>query len=328
VLEEIRESLAFTTASTYSDLEDIVSFSDSTRHNSDLAPVSSAHTAKRHQTIFGFSLRGDALADGPFYNYARCVSWTHMSKKTVDAYRRSFSMPEESGRAGGVDQDYASSFFTKDVEETKDGELTRIAEDLNNMEPTRSARDCGPPLRSNVLTSRRIRAFAVAFLLQAVFGWSAFMIDYTTPTIGVGCRALICVLYSSISNFSCILLALASCISDELNFGPNGDALGSSRRWAMVSVFMRVVGKFLAMGNGIFIIAACFSEFIGVYESCFCKSDYLSLRGGAFVTFLSSQQAAQIARPFWYAGSGVAMLTVLAVCFGYFTTIRRKAKIE
>ena len=153
------------------------------------------------------------------------------------------------------------------------------------------------------------------------------MIDYTTPTIGVGCRALICATHTTTSTFSCLLLALASCISDELGFGTNGVAHGSTRRWAMVSTFMRVVGKFLAIGNGIFIIAACLSEFIGVYESCFCKSDYLSLRGRAFVSFLSSKQAAQIARPFWYAGSSVAMFTVLTVCFGYFTKIHRKAKI-
>jgi hypothetical protein len=218
--------------------------------------------------------------------------------------------------------------FSKDVEEPKHGELTRIAEETNDIEFTRIGRNPGPLLRSDGLTSRRIRAFVVAFFLQAVFGWSAFMIDYTTPTIGVGCRALICATYTLTSSFSCLLLALASCISDELSFGTNGVARGSNRRWAMVSVFMRVAGKFLAIGNGIFIIAACFSEFIGVYESCFCKSDYLSLRGRAFVSFLSSQQAAQIARPFWYAGSGVAMFTVLAVCFGYFTKIHWKAKLE
>jgi len=320
VLQEICDSLEMTTESAYSELADIISLPEAIPHERNLTPETDTRPSYRHHTILGFTIRGDALADGPFYNYARCVSWTYVSKKLVDAYRRSMFMPTNSDlnaiATGADDASLNESFLSKDAESAK-------AKHLERLETGTTA-----TVGLGGLTSRRIKAFIVALLLHGLFGWSAFMIDYTTPTIGVGCRAFICGTYTLVSLFSCTLLALSSIISDQLKFGTTGLADGGTRRMAIAAVLMRVLGKVLAIANGVFIIVACFFEFIGVYESCFCKSDYLSLRGRAFISFLSSEDAAQIARPFWYAGSGIAMVTVLVVCFAYFTKIHQKAKTD
>ena len=320
VLDEIHDSLEMTAESACSELADILSLQTSIPRDGNLTSETDNDLNKQHHTILGFTIRGDAVADGPFYNYARCVSWTYVSKMLVDAYRRSvFMTPNSNLNALGAGADDASlneSFLSKESEMTNAKHLERLE----------NGATAGVGLGG--LRWRRIRAFMMAFLLHGVFGWSAFMIDYTTPTIGVGCRAFICGAYTLISLLSCILLAVASVVSDQLKFGTRGLADRGTRRLAIAAVLMRLSGKVLAIGNGAFIIVACFFEFIGVYESCFCKSDYLSLRGRAFVSFLSSEEAAQIARPFWYAGSGIAMLTVLVVCCAYFTRIHRKAKID
>src|SRR5271169_6754725 len=102
----------------------------------------------------------------------------------------------------------------------------------------------------------------MAFVLQGVFGWSAFMIDYMTPTIGIGCRALICMTYSLTSLFSCLLLITASHCSDlwsyqferyrwkmEMEDYPSVHEIKEARPsniLAVASIGFRLLGKALA----------------------------------------------------------------------------------
>src|SRR5205823_6379462 len=45
------------------------------------------------QSMFRFSIRGDELADGPFYNYARCSAWSDLCSEIVLAYANSRPFP-------------------------------------------------------------------------------------------------------------------------------------------------------------------------------------------------------------------------------------------
>ena len=92
---------------------------------------------------------------------------------------------------------------------------------------------------------------------------------------------------------------------------------------AALTVGCRLLAKFLAILNAGIIVFGCIFEFAGFYESCFCKSDYLGLRGNAYLSFLSTEESAEIARPYWYAGSGMAMFAVLLSCLGYFTRVHK-----
>jgi len=186
---------------------------------------------------------------------------------------------------------------------------------------------------------RKMQAFCMAFVLQGIFGWSAFMIDYMTPTIGIGCRALICMIYSLTSLFTCLLLIAASHCSDYWSFQferhrlwletdyPSMQKIGGFEPreprhiLAVGSIGFRILGKTLAILNATFVVVGCIFEFAGVYTSCFCKSTYLGLRERAYISFLNTEESAQIARPFWFGGAGAAMLAVLIVCFGYFARL-------
>lgn len=307
-------------------------------------------TTKERRTVFGFSIAGDELADGPFYNYARCSTWSNFCKQIVSACVDTYSHLKQPPLTA-----YISPVNTKEV--------TDVFGDLNgnqSRQPVGGLKFSGlieenhyilnEPLKrfawkastesDTALEHRKARAFVMAFVLQGVFGWSAFMIDYTTPTIGIGCRAFICMTYSLTSLSSCLLLIVASRCADSWSFQferyrwsteihpelSKSSETEPSVILAMAAVGCRLSGKALAILNAGFIVIGCILEFAGVYESCFCKSTYLGLRSRAFISFLSAAESVQIARPYWFGGAGVAMLTVLIICFGYFTKVHHQFK--
>lgn len=303
-------------------------------------------------TIFGFSISGDELADGPFYNYARCSTWSYLTYKIIQVCASRTKQWSDS-------PEYIAPVSSQVT-------INDISKQLNAHYSIRHSDDNGYPENEGVLEecriiqsgplkkfgwknfqerktgsgTRKIRAFTMAFFLQGIFGWSAFMIDYMTPTIGIGCRALICMTYSLTSLFSCLFLILASYCSDTWSYqferynqdietedytASEGGNRGArpSNILAVGAVGFRLFGKTLAILNAIFIVVGCILEFVGTYESCFCKSTHVGLGYRAFVSFLNSQESAEIARPYWYGGAGAAMLAVLVVCIGYFTHLPR-----
>lgn len=308
------------------------------------------------RSIFGLSIGGDELADGPFYNYARCATWSDLAHKIIQAYANAHSIPlkrisDSTADIPPVDQNgsgtnddlgkYTISHQSQRGHAAGDSRFARVLAECRIFQS-------GPLKRFEWKSSekpdtgyrgRKLQAFCMAAVLHGVFGWSAFMIDYMTPTIGIGCRALICMTYSLTSLCSCLFLIAASHCSDHWSFQferykwkvEMGDDVSMqdireaepSDVLAIGSIGFRLLGKTLAILNAIFIIVGCLLEFVGVYSSCFCKSTYLGLRERAYITFLSTQESAQIARPFWFAGAGVAIFAVLVVCFGYFARLPR-----
>ena len=296
---------------------------------------------KMRKSLLGFSILGDRLLDGPFYNYARCSRWSKLCVQILSVYA-----DVESIRPMTFANTYQESSGQSEQSLGSEAELyTRLA--ANPISANFTDSNQGAYFKDQNLTNsigrtirfRKAQAFFIALVVQGVFGWSAFMIDYTTPTIGIGCRAFLCMAYTLISGASCLLLIIASQCADswmakfersDLNVDIDDDAVSPKARhelsdYALVvtAVFCRLLGKLLAVFNAIFIVIGCGLEFFGVYENCFCKSSYIGLQGKAYVSLLSTEQCAQIARPFWYGGSGVAMLTVLILGFGYFARVHK-----
>jgi hypothetical protein len=298
---------------------------------------------KRRRSIFGFSIAGDELSDGPFYNYARSSTWSHLCSKTVlacvDARKQPppiVHIPPANNRGHATNAYEGDLSRTQSHEQDEDLKLLRLGESgfAQNGPLRRFAwkESTGSDVGSGY---RKAQAFIMASVLQGIFGWSAFMIDYTTPTIGIGCRAFICMTYSLTSLSSCVLLIIGSHCADSWSFQHEhyqwsikvNPGLSRAREpepnatLSMIAVGCRLLGKTLAILNAMFIVVGCVLEFAGVYESCFCKSSYFGLRSRAYISFLSTNESVQIARPYWFGGAGAAMLTVLIICFGYFTKV-------
>ena len=282
--------------------------------------------------IWRFSSHSDDMEDGPFYTYARSTIWTTQCCQLLDAYKAQSSP----GNATDASHELAIS-SPRNREEIKEKysyahSLIPLKDtnttDLQQPSSSPTLRPSSTPIRTG---RRKLRAFLMAFVVQGIFGWSAFMIDYMTPTIGIGCRAFLCMMYTLVSTSSCLLLITASHLSQP-SLSPLDQALNrlnlTPPRRAQLALFCRLAGKALATLNAVFIVMGCFLEFIGLYESCFCKSCYISLGSKGFVSFLSASDDAAIAKPWWYAGSFVAMGTVLVLCLAYFTKVHRENKVH
>jgi hypothetical protein len=304
---------------------------------------------RTRRKFFGFSIGGDELADGPFYNYARCWTWSNLSHQIVQAYI-------DSGRLNRTKQSEDYSRLTppegrnltalEELNFQRNSSqhsavalpLARVLED-GTFERGPSRRFERRSVNEPTTWPRKAQAFGMAFVLHGIFTVSAFMIDYMTPTIGLGCRAFICMTYGLMSLFSCAFLMIASECSDSWSLqmerhqwrmeevvnesGQQSTYTEPSQLLAAGAVVFRVLGKTLANLNAVFIVAGCILEFVGLYESCFCKSSHLGLGERAYVSFLSTEESVQIARPFWYGGAGAAILAVVIVCFGYFRPVPR-----
>jgi hypothetical protein len=301
---------------------------------------------RSRRTFLGFSLGGDELADGPFYNYARCWTWSNLSRQIIQTYiDHQVSRTQQSGEYYNSlpPSRHLTVLAERNYQQYSTGALaSRVSEDGGNFESGLLKRFGWRSSDGRETWARKVQAFGMAFVLHGIFGVSAFMIDYMTPTIGIGCRAFICMTYGLVSVFSCALLIIASECSDSWSFqmeryqwkmeevtnesSQQSKCAEPSHLLAAGGVVFRVLGKTLASLNGVFIVAGCILEFVGLYESCFCKSSHLGLGGRAYVSFLSTEESVQIARPYWYGGAGAAILAVLIVCFGYFRRLPRAAK--
>jgi len=286
---------------------------------------------KTRSTILGFPIGGDELADGPFYNYARCWTWSELSRKTIQAFIDAERLRQMHRPDGNPSQSIPDRYQTDTQDSETTSPLTRV------FRESVGTRGKHPNMRAT--WPRRVKAFGMACVLHGIFGWSAFMIDYMTPTIGIGCRAFICMTYSIVSLSSCVFLILASECSDAWSsqcerYQSRIERIPfeSDHQWtdgspsnylAAGSVSLRLLGKTLAILNAVFIVFGCILEFVGLYESCFCKSTYFGLRERAYVSFLSTAESVQIARPYWYGGAGAAISAVLIICFGYFKRVPR-----
>jgi len=126
--------------------------------------------------------------------------------------------------------------------------------------------------------SRARKAFLCAFILQSLSGWSAFMIAYSTPVVGIGCRGFAFLIYNTFSLLACVLLISASYFSDWRAF--RTERVGS-RNWGTrlldsIEITFRISGKSVASLNTAVLIASCFLQFTEVYQNCYFGSDKIS----------------------------------------------------
>jgi hypothetical protein len=227
------------------------------------------------------NMNADEQRLGPFYNYARLVSWSHLAGKIATTYNQIRTMPREDERA------------------IKAAAQAALGEPWNRFSPLEDT--CWGNARN---------AFMCAFALQAFTGWSGFIIAYKTPTVGIGCRGFVILMYNILSLSACIMLISASYIY-------NLASLRTERlvNWFLYSteVGLRNVGKFVALLNAAVILLSCFLQFTGVYNSCYCGSDRIGLGKRAYIIFPSMEQQAKIAQVTWVAG--FLMATLIAIGF-------------
>lgn len=311
------------------------------------------HTPRKGNSWIG----GDELLDGPFYNYARCGTWSYVANSIIQGYAHALSAERTApSRSATTSTDgiqngdmytpletvvSVPSYFDATAQLVRPNGFRRNSSfDLRYAGPLMKCKfnhaghlyrfgwkidSSLKELKSHIWTTKAI-AFGIAFALQSIIGWSAVIIAYNTPTIGIGCRSFTYMTFTLLSIFCCILFILASHFSDiecarreidSTEFRP-------SQLRAAGAICCRFVGRFLAILNAIIVIMGCVFEFAGVFESCFCKSSRIGLGERAYITFLTSAQSAQIARPYWIAGASVPIIVIFILSIGYFELSKHK----
>ena len=180
---------------------------------------------------------------GPLYNYARLVSWSHLTGKIAATYNQIRTMPREDERA------------IKAAGQA-------LGQHWNRFSPLDD--ECWGNARN---------AFMCDFALQAFTGWSGFIIAYKTPTVSIGCRAFVILMYNILSLTACVLLISASYIYNlaslrterHKHVKPTWSSLVNRLPYT-TEVVLRNVGKSVALLNAAVILLTCFLQFTGVFD--------------------------------------------------------------
>ncbi|KAF8066929.1 hypothetical protein FPV67DRAFT_1216579 [Lyophyllum atratum] len=248
-------------------------------------------------------LRCDESCTAPIFNYARFLSWA----QGVEVVARMFQAVEDHDRdeteKQGEDEEYG---------QTTTG---RIANCYSRLEESasRSSSRWGPGI-----WSRFIVASILALFLQWGTTGAAMLVNYFTPTFGVGCRTVSYLLYGSMSTLVWILLVLSSFLSHYATTTTH-HVFPSAHLARRISIALRIIGKVIASCNAIWIILACLFQFANFYNRCYCNSSVIGLGSKAYSVLQITQDDIPFMRLCWTIG--VAGAAGSAAIFMLFVTI-------
>jgi hypothetical protein len=208
------------------------------------------------------------------------------------------------------------------------------------LQTDQSHRISAYPREHKGIYARMFWAMVVALIVQWGSTGSAIVIAYLTPTVGLGCRSGGYLLYGALGTAVPVLLVASMLFSqaamqryqDEYSTNPDADFSNEfSRTWqhsilCVLAVSFRFLGKFLAISNTLWLILSSLFEYIGVYNTCWCKSCALSLgyRGWA-VLFKTDSDFKQVARGPWVGG--IIMSTALCIILWlFFSAVSRHGR--
>lgn len=244
--------------------------------------------------------RDDERASPPIYNYARFFPWSQNVERVVSVFRNAASRAHMH-----IPANLSSSWHKAERDDTING-LNRngTLDQLHSY-----CADPASPRRGSCdaqICSRFLLAACAGLALQWGTVGGALINMIYTPTKGLGCRSATYLFYALLSTLIWFLLVLSSFLLQA-----SSARLKRGTRVAMrkISIYLRRIGKFLALCNTVFIIAGCISQFSNVYNTCYCNVQLLAMLKHAFasgydVIVMSPSMIAGLQAP-W--GGGVAL---------------------
>ena len=155
---------------------------------------------------------------------------------------------------------------------------------------------------------------------------------------GLGCRSGSYLIYGVLGTFAWLLLVASMLFSHAAmlryqhvhTVNPHVDLSKNSKRngnykrslshsfLCVAAITTRVLGKFIVTVNALWLVASSLFEYAGLYETCWCLTDYPGLgKAGWVVIFKTAKDLADDAQTYWIGGvilsAGVNMLA-----FGFF----------
>ena len=116
---------------------------------------------------------------------------------------------------------------------------------------------------------------------------------------GLGCRSASYLLYAVLSTVVWMLLLTSSILTHYYTITTYGLRARAAKH---LSIFFRLLGKFIAAFNAIWILLACVLQFGGFFDSCYCNSNIFSLRDHAYNAILLTPGDVSVIKSAWIGG--------------------------
>ena len=174
------------------------------------------------------------------------------------------------------------------------------------------------PVFATEVFHRVVFAVILTLALQWGTAGAAILIHLNTPPKGMGCRALTFTLYGAASTAAFLLLLLSSILAHlARRQRPREKQSRLKTLVGHIAVFMRWLGKLIAVANGFGILLSCTMQFAGVYDNCFCSSNIFGGNPNGLVSFTEQDIKGSEVYGYWIGGTimafGVSGLYTFAI---------------
>ncbi|KAJ3513772.1 hypothetical protein NMY22_g14943 [Coprinellus aureogranulatus] len=285
-----------------------------------------ARSISQHRAIYlAFTeddeLRADERITAPVYNYARFLPW-------VQSVEEIHAIFKAASRRRQAHESVDPSIPWVDVEpnerpreENRTGNTEQIAlYGTTQGLPLEAGRGRSPSRWGPNIVSRIAIASFLALLLQWGTVGGSIVINYFTPTTGLGCRSGSYVVFGALSTLVWIFLLVSSILS---HFAV-GLKDNRAHRWPRVlarwiSIGLRRLGKVVAAFNAIWILLTCFFHFGNFYDRCYCNSSVFGRRDSAYSVILLDPADVPAMKAAWIGGTCLAAGTAV-IFVGFIAT--------
>ncbi|OJA16890.1 hypothetical protein AZE42_08508 [Rhizopogon vesiculosus] len=219
----------------------------------------------------------------PVYDYARALLWARSAEDVLNTFR----MASSNARAHipvRRDAVWANS-DRRDIIEP----CNRLG-DPYDVDTYCQLQVVRSPWASGIFY-RMFEASMFPLALQWATTGAAVLVVWYTPTVGLGCRSLVYLLYGAMSTIVWMMLVSSSILSHYASYPDRRYTSHPDRRYAsypdrhfpaarlakVLANVLRWGGKTLAIVNAFCIIASGMLQFTGVYDNCYCNSSALGL---------------------------------------------------
>lgn len=275
-------------------------------------------------TTLWMDIRGDEALEGPIYNYARAFTWWSFSTLLRDSLSNTVDMIEDDTQ------------WTDQHNPLTDNAV-RISR-YCGLETDETHQILAYTNDTKKVYNRIVVSCVVALFVQWTTTGSAFIMAFLTPTVGLGCRSGGYMIYGLASTTILFLMISSMILSNSAmkkyqtrykewaNLDEESKAKsprakmfdGLPYSWrCILAVSTRALGKTFAVANMLWLIISSIFEYVGVYNTCWCKSCVAGFgsRGWA-VLFKTDEDFQRVAQGPWVGG--ICMSTIVCIILTIF----------
>jgi hypothetical protein len=283
-----------------------------------------------------FTIAGDEESPGPVYNYARIYTWQRIAVIVIDAHCK--PRLAQGDVPGSSDELLRCCHFNPaDVQEqihpfsrqprTQTIEMDEGRRPRQLPQPQQQVDVALPPpkFKPTDIHGGALSMFSLAMLFHFCTSLPPFLIDFLTPTVGLGCHSGSYLLYFGISFAAAWFLVGSAWLSKRwiwLRDQRRSDQRPRTRlsnfsfhMLAFFAVLFRGIGKLLAYLNSIWILIYCIFVFSGLYEQCYCQAAGIQRGDNGWITFLTAPQLVDQVRGIWIGTLVGNMVVMTATSF-------------